>query len=124
LKLESTITPDKAKQLLSDYIHTVVGRYRGKIPWWDVVNEAIDDKYNTNPLNIRDGFWFRKLGPDFMKYAFMFSQEADPNVQLYYNEYAIEKVGLKATTRIIRKTKNEKNVTEFLPLAELAGYAE
>ncbi len=97
LKHESTITPDKAKQLLSDYIHTVVGRYRGKILCWDVVNEAVDDNNNTNPLNIRDGFWFRKLGPDFIKYAFMFAQEADPNVQLYYNEYAIEKVGFKAT---------------------------
>ena len=90
LKQEASITPDKAKQLLSDYIHTVVGRYRGKIPWWDVVNEAIDDTNNSNPLNIRDGFWFRKLGPDFIKYAFLFAQEADPSVQLYYNEYGLE----------------------------------
>jgi endo-1,4-beta-xylanase len=96
IKQESTITPDKAKQLLSDYIHAVVGRYRGKILWWDVVNEAIDDKNNTNPLNLRDCFWFRKLGPDFIKYAFMFAQEADPDLQLYYNEYGIETLGLKA----------------------------
>jgi endo-1,4-beta-xylanase len=100
LKEESTITPDKAKQLLSDYIHAVVGRYRGKILCWDVVNEAIDGRNNTNPLNLRNGFWFRKLGPDFIKYAFLFAQEADPNVQLYYNEYDIESVGLKATRTI------------------------
>jgi len=100
LKNEPTITPDKAKQFLSDYIHTVVSRYRGKILCWDVVNEAIDDNNNTNPLNIRNGFWFRKLGPDFIKYAFMFAQEADPNAQLYYNEYAIEKFGLKATRTV------------------------
>ena len=97
LKNESTITPDKAKQLLSDYIHAVVGRYKGKIHWWDVVNEAIDTHDNTNPLNLRDCFWFRKLGPDFLKYAFIFAQEADPNLQLYYNEYGIESVGPKAT---------------------------
>jgi len=48
LKREATITSDKARQLLSDYIHTVVGRYRGKIPWWDVINEAIDDQTNAN----------------------------------------------------------------------------
>ena len=96
LENESAITPDKAKQLLSDYIHAVVGRYRGKISWWDVVNEAIDDKNNTNPFNIRDGFWFRKLGPDFTKYAFIFAHEADPNVKLYYNEYGIHSIGLKA----------------------------
>jgi endo-1,4-beta-xylanase len=100
LKEESTITSDKAKQLLSDYIHTVVGRYRGKILWWDVINEAIDDQNNTNPLNLRDCFWFRKLGPDYIKYAFMFAHEADPNVQLYYNEYNIETIGLKATQTI------------------------
>jgi endo-1,4-beta-xylanase len=100
LKEEASITPDKAKQLLSDYIHTVVGRYRGKILCWDVINEAIDDKNNSNPFNLRDSFWLRKLGPDFIKYAFMFAHEADPNVQLYYNEYGIESVGMKATSTI------------------------
>jgi endo-1,4-beta-xylanase len=89
IKQESSITPDKAKSLLSDYIHALVSRYRGKIEWWDVVNEAIDDKSNANPLNLRDCFWLRKLGPDFMKYAFMFAHEADPDAQLYYNEYGI-----------------------------------
>ena len=97
LKEESTITPDKAKQLLSDYIHAVVSRYRGKLICWDVVNEAIDDQNNTNPLNIRNSFWFRKLGLDYLKYAFMFAHEADPDVPLYYNEYGIESIGLKAT---------------------------
>jgi endo-1,4-beta-xylanase len=96
LEQESSITPDKAKSLLSDYIHTVVTRYRGKIAWWDVVNEAIDSNNNTNPLNLRDCFWLRKLGPDFMKYAFMFAHEADPDTQLYYNDYRIERIGLKA----------------------------
>jgi endo-1,4-beta-xylanase len=96
IREESSITPDKAKSLLSDYIHTVVTRYRGKIEWWDVVNEAIDDQDNKNPLNLRDCFWLRKLGPDFMKYAFMFAHEADPDAQLYYNEYGIESIGRKA----------------------------
>jgi endo-1,4-beta-xylanase len=100
IKQESSITPDKAKSLLSDYIHTVVSRYRDKIEWWDVVNEAIDDQNNTNPLNLRDCFWLRKLGPDFMKYAFMFAHEADPDVQLYYNEYGIERIGLKANRTV------------------------
>ena len=95
LKAESTITPDKAKQLLSDYIHAVVGRYRGKILCWDVINEAVDDQTNTNPFNIKDSFWLRKLGPDYLKYAFMFAHEADPDVKLYYNEYGIESVGIK-----------------------------
>jgi endo-1,4-beta-xylanase len=97
LDQESSITSDKAKSLLSDYIHNVVGRYRGKILWWDVINEAINDSDNTNPLNLRDSFWMRKLGPDFLKFAFQFAKAADPNVKLYYNDYGIESVGLKAT---------------------------
>ena len=67
---------------------------------WDVINEAIDDANNTNPLNIKNSFWLRKLGPDYIKYAFQFAHEADPDVQLYYNEYNIETIGLKATRTI------------------------
>jgi len=94
LREESSITPDKAKSLLSDYVHAVVTRYRGKIEWWDVVNEAIDDNTNTNPYNLRNCFWFRKLGPDFMIYVFTFAHEADPDAQLYYNDYGIENTGV------------------------------
>ncbi len=100
LAQESSITPDKAKSLLSDYIHTVVNRYRGKIAWWDVVNEAIDDNNNTNPFNLRDSFWLRKLGPDFMKYAFIFAHEADPDAKLYYNDDGIERIGWKANRTV------------------------
>ncbi|CAF1074648.1 unnamed protein product [Adineta steineri] len=39
----------------------------------------------------------RKLGPDFLKFAFQFAQAADPNVKLYYNDYGVESIGLKAT---------------------------
>ncbi|CAF1273828.1 unnamed protein product [Adineta ricciae] len=106
IEQESSISSAKAKQLLSDYIHTVVGRYRGKIPWWDVINEAVDDNNNTNPFNLRDCFWFRKLGPDFIKYAFIFAHEADSNVKLYYNEYGIEYVNL--------KTKRTLNLIDWL----------
>jgi len=98
LKREATITSDKARQLLSDYIHTVVGRYRGKIPWWDVINEAIDDQTNANPFHLRDCFWFRKLGPDYLKYAFTFAHEADPDTKLYYNDYNIEDIGFKSNS--------------------------
>ena len=100
LQQESKLTPSKALSLMSDYIHTVVSRYRGKIPWWDVVNEAIDDIPNTNPFNLRNCFWFRKLGPDFLKYAFIFAHEADPDLQLYYNDFDIETIGIKTNQTI------------------------
>jgi endo-1,4-beta-xylanase len=93
---ESRITPDEARALLRDYIHAIVGRYKGKIFAWDVINEAIADWPNGNPLNLRDSFWFRKLGPDFLVDAFKFAHEADPKARLYYNEYSWENGGWKA----------------------------
>ncbi len=61
MEQESSITSDKAKSLLNDYIHAVVSRYRGKIPWWDVVNEAIDDSNNnSHPMSIMNGLLVRK----------------------------------------------------------------
>ncbi len=58
VKEESSITSDKAKSLMTDYIHTLVSRYRDRIPWWDLVNEAIEDTDDNNihPFNLRDCF--------------------------------------------------------------------
>lgn len=93
---EKDLTKDQAAALLHDYIHAVAGRYRGKVAMWDVANEAIDDRPNGNPFNLRDSFWFRKLGPEFLVLAFKWAHEADPKAQLYYNEYGIEGGGPKA----------------------------
>jgi endo-1,4-beta-xylanase len=93
---ESTISPDQAKTILHDYIVTVAGRYKGKIAMWDVINEAIDDAPNDRPYNLRNSFWFRKLGVDFVVLAFKFAHEADPKAELYYNDYGIENGGRKA----------------------------
>ncbi len=94
---------------MSDFIHTIVSRYRGKIHWWNVINEAVSDYNETSSYNLSDSFWYRKLDADFIKYAFIFAHEADPDVQLYYNEYNIEKGGLKAhsTLALISWLKSE-----------------
>jgi endo-1,4-beta-xylanase len=96
LNMENSITPAQAKDILRDYIHAVVGRYSGKIFAWDVINEAIEDGQNSNPFNLRNSFWFRKLGKEFILYAFQFAHEADPACKLYYNDYNIEGGGSKA----------------------------
>jgi endo-1,4-beta-xylanase len=93
---EAQLSKEQATQLLHDYIHTLVGRYRGKIAMWDVANEAIDDRPNNRPFNLRDSLWFRKLGPDFLLLAFKWAHEADPRAELYYNEYSVEWGGTKA----------------------------
>ena len=66
------------------HIHTVVGRYKGKIKGWDVVNEAIEDNGEW-----RKSKFYKIIGPDFVKLAFQFAHEADPKAELYYNDYSM-----------------------------------
>lgn len=69
----------------------MVGRYRGRVDEWDVVNEAIADDGQ-----LRDTIWLRKIGPDYIELAFRWAREADPNARLYYNDYGAEGSGQKA----------------------------
>ena len=36
------VSPEVLKERLKSHIHTIVGRYKGRIKGWDVVNEAIE----------------------------------------------------------------------------------
>lgn len=86
-------TRDEIIGLLHDHIDTVMGRYRGRILAWDVVNEAIDDV--TGGLRTTS-FWYQKIGPDYLRLAFEFAHAADPEAKLYYNDYSAEDMGQKA----------------------------
>ena len=74
-------------QRMHDHIATVVGRYKGKIKVWDVVNEAIADG-GTNIL--RNSLWEQIIGPDFIAKAFEYAHQADPHAILRYNDYSLE----------------------------------
>ena len=74
-------------QRMHDHIQTVVGRYKGKIKVWDVVNEALADG-GTNIL--RNSQWLQIIGPDFIAKAFEYAHEADPDAILRYNDYSLE----------------------------------
>ena len=75
---------------MKHHIQTVVGRYKGKVKGWDVVNEAINDFGPGTTENLRSSPWLRAIGPDYITYAFKYAREADPNAELYYNDYNIE----------------------------------
>ena len=70
---------------MRDHIHMVVGRYRGKIFGWDVVNEAVDEDGA-----LRHSPWYDIIGPDFIERAYSYAHEADPQAELYYNDYSLE----------------------------------
>jgi endo-1,4-beta-xylanase len=87
--LKSESRPLDVRQLLIDHIHTVVGRYRGRVHSWDVVNEAILPN-DAQQDGLRKSFWFERIGPDYIELAYRTAREADPHVRLTYNDYDIE----------------------------------
>lgn len=70
---------------LREHIFTVVGRYKGRIHGWDVVNEALNQDGT-----MRQSPWFKIIGEDYLVRAFQFAHEADPDAELYYNDYDLE----------------------------------
>ncbi|MEX2605358.1 MAG: endo-1,4-beta-xylanase [Gracilimonas sp.] len=70
---------------MRDHIHTIVGRYKGSIFGYDVVNEA----FNSDG-SFRESKWYNIIGEDFIQKAFEFAHEADPDARLYYNDYQME----------------------------------
>ena len=79
------LSRDVLLERLRDHIHTVVGRYRGRIKGWDVVNEALDEDGT-----LRRSPWLTIIGEDYILKAFQFAREADPEAELYYNDYSLE----------------------------------
>ena len=77
---------DLVLERMKTHIQTVVGRYRGKVASWDVVNEALDD---TEPY-LRPSSWVKLAGPEFIGLAFEWAREADPDALLVYNDYNVE----------------------------------
>lgn len=72
-------------QRMREHIVTVVGRYKGRIKGWDVVNEALNEDGT-----LRQSPWLKIIGPDYIEQAFQFAHEADPQAQLHYNDYSLE----------------------------------
>jgi len=79
------VSPEVLKERMRQHILKVVGRYKGRIKGWDVVNEAFEDNGEY-----RNSKFYQILGKDFIKYAFQFAHEADPDAELYYNDYNVE----------------------------------
>ncbi len=78
---------DVSREVLTErmrnHIHTIVTRYKGRIHGWDVVNEAMLDNGEYRPSK-----FYKILGEDFIPLAFKFAHQADPEAELYYNDYS------------------------------------
>ncbi len=83
---DSILTKEELLSRLEEHISTVVSRYRDDIYAWDVVNEAISSKPGEF---YRESEWYRICDKDYISRAFEFARQADPDVELYYNDYDV-----------------------------------
>lgn len=78
----------EVEKIMNEHIDAVVGRYKGKIKFWNVVNEAVNDD-DTGTL-CQDHKWVEAMGDDYIRKAFVRAHASDPTAVLYYNEFNIE----------------------------------
>lgn len=79
---EGNFSRDELMEILHDHIQTVVGRYRGQIYAWDVVNEPLEANGS-----LRETIWYKTIGPEYIDLALQWVHEADPEALLYINDY-------------------------------------
>jgi endo-1,4-beta-xylanase len=83
------VSKDALNQRLKTYIQTVMRRYQGRVESYDVVNEALSDRFGLR--NGGEGSkWHEILGAEYIDNAFRWAREADPKAQLVINDYNLE----------------------------------
>lgn len=105
---QENFSKDEIRKIFKDHILTVVKHFRGSIVAWDVINEALEDTeegeidYNT--------FWYKNLGPEYVELAFKYAHEADPDADLFYNEWGAEDLGKKSNIMydLVKNLVNKK----------------
>jgi endo-1,4-beta-xylanase len=78
--------------LMRAHIAAVMGRYRGRVGTWDVVNEPVAD----TGVGLRDSIWSQGIGPDYVAIALRAARAADPQAKLFINETAADGIGPKS----------------------------
>ena len=101
-----------------NHIMTVVTHYKGKVKGWDVVNEAIEDDGSY-----RKSLYYKIIGPEYIELAFQFAHEADPNVELYINDYSMAKPGKReAYCKLLRNLKAKGLRIDAIGMQSHNGY--
>lgn len=90
---------------MKDHIFTVVGRYKGIIKGWDVVNEALEENGT-----LRNSDYMKVLGESYISKAFEMAAQADPEAELYYNDYNIEQPAKREGAKRIIKNLKKKGI--------------
>ncbi|MFH8415383.1 endo-1,4-beta-xylanase [Streptomyces collinus] len=85
-------TRDQLGAIVQDHIATEVGRYKGRVAAWDVVNEPFNEDGTYRPT-----LFHTTLGQDYIAQALTWARAADPGAKLYINDYNVEGVNAKST---------------------------
>lgn len=99
------VSPEVMKERMKNHITTIVSRYKGRVKGWDVVNEAIEDNGEW-----RKSKFYEILGEEFIPLAFQYAHEADPEAELYYNDYNEWQPGKRETIVNMVKSFKEKGI--------------
>jgi endo-1,4-beta-xylanase len=85
--LKGNFKEPELMEILENHISTLVGRYKGKIQEYSVVNEILG-----NPWEKGNAFWYDHLDKnlDWVKKCFQWANQADPNATLLLNDFGIE----------------------------------
>lgn len=81
------VSKDVMLQRLESYIYSTMeymyeNGYGATIYAWDVVNEAVEP--GTNEYNLRDSYWYKTIGPDYVYYAFKYARESSKKFATQY----------------------------------------
>jgi len=90
---------------MENHIETLVGRYKGQVDGWDVVNEVFEDDGTY-----RESEWYQVTGRDFIFHAFQKAHATDPEVELYYNDYNLWKPEKREAAISLAKELREKGL--------------
>jgi endo-1,4-beta-xylanase len=112
----TTGSKNQITENLKDYVTEVLTHFKGRIPSWDVVNEAIGDGLsNANAAGdwkkcVRTfrNPWYDTLGADYIELAFRTARTADPDVKLYYNDYGLNNQNKAEVVRKMIKDINDR----------------
>ncbi len=104
----TSLTRQQLLARMEHHINTVVGHFKGQVYSWDVVNEAIE--FSHGSWGLRESKWKEIIGDDFIEQAFRFAHAADPDVELYYNDYGATNPGKRDAIYKMAKELLEKGV--------------
>lgn len=98
-----TVSRDDLIGRMYNHIMTVASRYRGRIKGWDVVNEVLNDDGT-----MRQTPYYTIIGLEYIEMAFRFAHEADPDAELYINDYSLSNPAKReAMCRLVRSLQQK-----------------